>query len=83
MLIILIGLIDIIGIITSVIVIKNGYITLGAMILILSVILLILSIYAIYIKYITKIKELENRVYLYEGVINELNNEITELKERK
>lgn len=80
MLIILSGLINIIGIITSVIVIKNGYITLGVMILILSVILLILSIYAIYIKYITKIKELENRVYLYEGVINELNNEITELK---
>lgn len=83
MLIILSGLINIIGIITSVIVIKNGYITLGVMILILSVILLILSIYAIYIKYITKIKELENRVYLYEGVINELKNEITELKERK
>ena len=84
MLIILIGLIDIIiGIMASVIFIKNGYITLGVMILILSVILLILSIYAIYIKYITKIKELENRVYLYEGVINELKNEITELKERK
>lgn len=47
---------------------------------ILGVILLILSIYAIYIKYITKITELENRIYLYEGVINELNNEITELK---
>lgn len=83
MLIILSGLIDIIGILTSVIVIKNGYITLGVMILILSVILLILSIYAIYIKYIKKIKELENSIYLYEGVINELNNEITELKERK
>lgn len=47
---------------------------------ILGVILLILSIYAIYIKYIIKIKELENMIYLYEGVINELNNEITELK---
>lgn len=47
---------------------------------ILGVILLILSIYAIYIKYITKIRELEKTVYLYEGVINELNNEITELK---
>ena len=80
LIIILSGLISIIGTITSVIVIKNGYITLGVMILILSVILLILSIYAIYIKYITKIKELENRVYLYEGVINELKNEITELK---
>ena len=49
----------------------------------LGVILLILSAYAIYKKYITKITELENRIYLYEGVINELNNEITELKERK
>ena len=49
----------------------------------LGVILLILSGYAIYIKYIIKIKELEQRIYLYEGVINELNNEITELKERK
>lgn len=83
MLIILSGLIDIIGIMASVIVIKNGYITLGIMILILSVILLILVAYAIYVKYITKITELENRVYLYEGVINELKNEITELKERK
>lgn len=80
MLIILSGLIDIIGIITSVIVIKNGYIMLGVILLILSVILLIQLIYAIYIKYIKKIKELENRIYLYEGVINELNNEITELK---
>lgn len=83
MLIILSGLIDIIGIITSVIVIKNGYIMLGVILLILSVILLIQLIYAIYIKYIKKIKELENRSYLYEGVINELKNEITELKERK
>lgn len=49
----------------------------------LGLILLILLAYAIYIKYIKKIKELENRIYLYEGVINELNNEITELKERK
>lgn len=49
----------------------------------LGLILLILVAYAIYIKYITKIKELEKTVYLYEGVINELNNEITELKERK
>lgn len=51
--------------------------------LMLGLILLILLAYAIYIKYITKITELENRIYLYEGVINELNNEITELKERK
>ncbi len=51
--------------------------------LMLGLILLILVAYAIYIKYITKIKELEKTVYLYEGVINELNNEITELKERK
>lgn len=48
--------------------------------LILSVVSLICIIYAIYIKYIIKIKELENMIYLYEGVINELNNEITELK---
>lgn len=51
--------------------------------LILSVISLILSIYVIYTEYIKKITELENRIYLYEGVINELNNEITELKEKK
>ena len=56
MLIILSGLIDIIGIITSVMVIKNGYITLGVILLILSVILLIQLIHAIYIKYI-KIKK--------------------------
>lgn len=51
--------------------------------LMLGVILLIISAYAIYTKYTTKITELENRIYLYEGVINELKNEITELKERK
>lgn len=50
--------------------------------LMLGVILLIISAYAIYTKCTTKITELENRVYLYEGVINELNNEIAELKER-
>lgn len=50
--------------------------------LILTIIYLILSIYVIY-KNLTKITELENRIYLYEGVINELKNEITELKERK
>ena len=48
--------------------------------LMLGLILLILVAYALYIKYITKITELENRIYLYEGIINELNNEITELK---
>ena len=47
--------------------------------LILTIIYLILSIYVIY-KNLTKITELENRIYLYEGIINELNNEITELK---
>ena len=51
--------------------------------LILGVISLTLSIYVIYTEYITKITNLENRIYLYEGVINELNNEITELKEGK
>lgn len=51
--------------------------------LMLGAILLILLAYAIYIKYITKITELENRIYLYEGVINELNKEITEMKERR
>lgn len=51
--------------------------------LMLGLIFLILVAYAIYVKYITKITELENRIYLYEGVINELNNEITELKQRK
>lgn len=48
--------------------------------LMLGLILLILVAYAIYVKYITKITELENGIYLYEGIINELNNEITELK---
>ena len=48
--------------------------------LMLGLILLILVAYALYIKYITKITELENRIDLYEGIINELNNEITELK---
>lgn len=49
----------------------------------LSLISLTLLIYVIYKEYITKITELENRIYLYEGVINELNNEITELKKRQ
>lgn len=49
----------------------------------LSLISLTLLIYVIYKEYITKITEFENRIYLYEGVINELNNEITELKERQ
>ena len=49
--------------------------------LMLGLILLILVAYALYIKYITKITELENRIDLYEGIINELNNEITELKQ--
>lgn len=78
MLIILSGLINIIGIIESVIFIKKGYITLGVMILMLCVILLILSIY---IKFITKITEQENITDQHEDAINKLNNEIKELKE--